>query len=268
MRKRNYHTHTMRCNHASGKDEQFVLSAIRGGFEVLGFSDHSPWDYSPSNYKGSHIRMRLEEFDDYYESVSKLKEKYKDQIDIKIGLEVEYFPDYMDWLKSFIKEKKLDYIIFGNHFYRSDEYGPYYGHECTKDHILLQYAEDTIAGLQTGLYSYLCHPDLFMRGRSKFDDLAVEVSYRICKACKEMDIPLEYNLAGLEVSERMHITQYPHPDFWRIAAEVGNKVIIGCDAHDHRQLENGYYWQKALAHIEALGMERVDTIKYFTTDEN
>ncbi|MDF9825134.1 histidinol-phosphatase (PHP family) [Breznakia sp. PF5-3] len=260
--KTNYHTHTTRCNHACGSDEQFVLSAIRGGFKELGFSDHSPWNYSPSTYKGSHIRMRLEEFEDYYNSLSHLKEKYKDQISIKIGLEVEYFPEYMEWLRRFIKEKELDYIILGNHFHKSDENGPYYGHECDKDKWLRQYAIDAIEALETGLYAYLAHPDLFMRGRTKFDRLAKEVSYQICEACKEMDIPLEYNLAGAEVSDYMHVIQYPHPEFWKIAADVGNKVIIGCDAHNYKQLENEHYWNKALKHIEELGLERVETIKF------
>lgn len=265
--KTNYHTHTTRCNHAYGSDEQFVLSAIRGGFQELGFSDHAPWDYAPSTYQGSHIRMRLSEFDDYYTSIMMLKEKYKDQISIKIGLEAEYFPAYMGWLETFVKEKKLDYVIFGNHFYQSDEDGPYYGHECSKDKWLIQYGKDTVAGLKTGLYAYLAHPDLFMRGRTKFDDLAKQVSYQICEACKEMDIPLEYNLAGAEVSQRLHIVQYPHPKFWRIAAKVGNKVILGCDAHNYKQLENHHYWDEALQQIEQLGLERVETIRFLNVNE-
>lgn len=257
--KNNYHTHTERCHHACGSDEQFVLSAIKGGYKELGFSDHSPWKYDDPNFKGR-IRMTLDEFEGYHSSLLQLKEKYKDQISIKIGLEVEYFPKYMEWLVGFIKEKKLDYIIFGNHFYGSDEDGPYYGYQCDKDDILLQYCQDTIDGLKTGLYSYLCHPDLFMRGRTKFDELAQEVSYRICHACKELDIPLEYNLAGAEASDHMHIIQYPHPEFWKIAAEVGNKVIIGCDAHNYQQLENDYYRNKALKEIEELKLELVEEL--------
>lgn len=260
--KTNYHTHTTRCNHAFGSDEEYVLSAIRGGFDELGFSDHTPWNYAPSTYQGNNIRMRLSAFDDYYHSIKELQEKYKDKISIKIGLEVEYYPAYMDWLRTFIKEKQLDYIIFGNHYHGSDEYGPYYGHDCNDDEWLIQYGEDVIEGLQTGLYAYLAHPDLFMRGRIKFDDLAKEVSYKICNACKEMDIPLEYNLAGLEVCKRTHRVQYPHPAFWKIASEVGNKVIIGCDAHSNKQLENTYYWNEALKTIRDLGLERVETIKF------
>ena len=43
--KTNYHTHTTRCMHAVGSDEAYVLSAIKGGFQILGFSDHTPWKY-------------------------------------------------------------------------------------------------------------------------------------------------------------------------------------------------------------------------------
>ena len=42
MRKTNYHMHTYRCMHASGTDEEYVLSAIKNGYEEIGFSDHSP----------------------------------------------------------------------------------------------------------------------------------------------------------------------------------------------------------------------------------
>ena len=37
MRKTNYHMHTKRCMHASGSDEDYVLAAIEGGYEEIGF---------------------------------------------------------------------------------------------------------------------------------------------------------------------------------------------------------------------------------------
>lgn len=38
----NYHTHTTRCGHAEGTEEEYILTALRCGFKVLGFSDHAP----------------------------------------------------------------------------------------------------------------------------------------------------------------------------------------------------------------------------------
>ena len=68
--------------------------------------------------------MLPEELPGYVESIRSLQEKYKNQISIKIGLECEYFPEYIHWLKGIIKEYKLDYIIFGNHHFHTDEKVP------------------------------------------------------------------------------------------------------------------------------------------------
>ena len=240
MMKKNYHTHTERCRHAWGTDEEFVLAAIRGGFSELGFSDHACWKYE-GNFK-SHMRMTVAEFDAYFESIQSLKEKYKDQISVRIGMECEYFPKYMGWLEQFVKEKKLDYIIFGNHFNMTDEFGEYYGFVCGDDRMLKKYIDDCIAGMSTGLYSYLAHPDLFMRGRERFDALAAKESERLCRWCRDHGVVLEYNLEGAQMSENCGRTLYPYPDFWEIAAGYGNDVIIGVDAHEPKSLsQNPYY---------------------------
>ena len=41
--KHNYHTHTTRCHHAEGSDEDYIIEAIKAGYKTLGFSDHAPW---------------------------------------------------------------------------------------------------------------------------------------------------------------------------------------------------------------------------------
>ncbi len=256
--KANYHTHTMRCRHALGTDEEYVLAAIRGGYEELGFSDHSCWKYrSPFEPR---IRMRLEQFDDYYESIAALREKYRDYIRIKIGLECEYFPKYMSWLKNFVKEKELDYIILGNHFEGSDENGLYYGSACTDDLILRLYVDDCIAGMSTGLYSYLAHPDLFLRGRQCFDDTARKESARLLQWCKDNDVLIEYNLEGMRMCAERKTQGYPRPAFWELAAEIGNTAIIGVDAHRPASLEDGTYYEKAEEYLQELGIRVTDRL--------
>lgn len=39
---KNYHTHTTRCMHAIGSEEEYILAAISAGYTELGFSDHTP----------------------------------------------------------------------------------------------------------------------------------------------------------------------------------------------------------------------------------
>ena len=260
MRKTNYNTHTERCMHAYGSDEDYVKAAIQAGYEELGFSDHSPWKYD-SDFV-AYMRMRLDQFDDYYQSIKHLQEKYKDQISIKIGLECEYYERYMDWLQDFCNQYHLDYIILGNHFYQTDENRIYFGRYCAQDEYLEYYVQDIIKAMETGLYAYVCHPDLFMRGRTSFGKLEEEASYRICEAAKRLDLALEYNLAGLEYNERDHVEHYPHREFWKIAAKVGNKAIIGVDAHDPAALKTDYYREKAIAALTNLQIPIIDTIDF------
>lgn len=60
--KANFHTHTSRCKHASGEDREYIEAAIKAGFQILGFSDHSPYPFG--EYQ-SPIRMEMSELENY-----------------------------------------------------------------------------------------------------------------------------------------------------------------------------------------------------------
>ena len=95
----NYHTHTTRSGHAEGTEEEYILTALRCGFKVLGFSDHTPWAYATPGFV-SRIRMLPSQLDDYVLTLRGLREKYADKLHIRIGLEAEYFPAYLGWLRE------------------------------------------------------------------------------------------------------------------------------------------------------------------------
>ena len=95
----NYHTHTFRCHHAIGTDEEYVLSAINNGIKILGFSDHAPFIFPDGTESG--YRIQSSQVSDYFNSLKELREKYKDKIKIHIGFEMEYYPLYFeDMLKT------------------------------------------------------------------------------------------------------------------------------------------------------------------------
>lgn len=254
MRQVNFHTHTYRCNHAYGKDEEYVVSAIKYGYEELGFSDHSCWQYDSSYIP--RVRMTVEAFSDYKASVLSLKEKYKEFIDIKLGMEAEYFPDYIDWMLDFCIENEIDYLILGNHYYKSDEDGVYFGH-CGYEWVD-DYFDLCEEGLKTGMYSYLAHPELILRSFIWDDHIAQRFDH-LCRLCKELDIPLEYNALGMEANERMGLNAYPYPDFWEIAGKYHNKAIIGMDAHNPQHLSKKIY-KKALKNLQQYDVEIIDKI--------
>lgn len=156
----NYHTHTMRCHHAVGEDEAYVLAALEAGFDELGFADHAPWPYA--SHFVSNIRMSMEDFPGYLQSIRCLREKYRGQIEIHIGLESEFFPTYADHLRRLAESGDVDYLILGAHYTDSDEFTPYVGPLCQQDDGVKRYAENCIQAMETGLsvtlriLTYLC----------------------------------------------------------------------------------------------------------------
>ena len=234
--KANYHTHTARCGHAVGTDEQYIEAAIAQGYDVLGMSDHVPWPYE-SGYTHTHVRMTIDRLDEYVATMREMKKKYADKIRMLIGFECEYFPAYMNWLTDMKQEKRLDYLILGNHYDESDETGIYFGGAKTTAE-LKRYVDTTVKGIESGLFVYLAHPDLFMRRYGKFDDNCRAVARDLSAACKENNLPMEYNLHDRYRLGGMNKDGYPHPEFFEIVYDAGVNVIIGVDAHEPEELGN------------------------------
>lgn len=257
---RNYHTHTMRCQHAEGSDEAYVHCAIEAGYDVLGFADHSPW---PNEQNGFHsaVRMREAEFPEYTASIRSLREKYKNEIEIQIGLECEYYPQFYSWLKEQKDAFGLDYLILGNHFARSDEQNCHFSYTTTPD-MLMQYVDTSIAGMETGLFAYLAHPDVVFASYPIFDKACEKASRLLCEASLAFHFPLEYNLLGLVYAEagRYQGLGYPCRQFWRIAGSMGCTVIVGVDAHDPTHLTHTDRIMRGQKLLTDMGADVIDVL--------
>ena len=247
----NCHTHTTRCRHASGTDEEYVLQAINDGLKVLGFSDHTPFIFPDGYY--THIRMYPDELEDYVLSILSLKEKYSGQIDIKLGLEVEYYPDRMSDLLQLLAPFDLEYLILGQHWCGNEQGEDYNGNPTDDPARLTRYCDQTIEAMSTGLFSYLAHPDLL-----NFTSDPVfyrEENIRLCESAKAYDIPLEINLQGIRAHH-----PYPREDFWKIAGEIGCKVVLGSDAHKPIDLVDPVAEEKALDIVQKYQLNLLENI--------
>lgn len=222
----NLHTHTARCGHATGNDEEYVLQAIEHGFTDLGFSCHVPLLYD-CGIEGS-ARIPMAQVTDYVSSVLALKEKYKDKINVHLGFECEYLPAYFDKMLENVISWGAEYLILGQHFYEPEFPPPsnwqHAIHKTDDANRLIQYTSSVISAMKTGKFSYVAHPDMFnFVGDESVYKEQVE---RICKLSKEMDIPLEINLLGIRDNRN-----YPNAKFWEVAGKVGCPVTMGSDAH-------------------------------------
>lgn len=218
----NYHTHTMRCNHAKGTDREYVESAIKAGFRVLGFADHVPYI---TDGRKSKCRMTPEQTQGYIESISSLREEYKRDIKILIGFEMEYYPTYFQRTIDFLEKFDYDYLILGQHYVDDGLEAMHVMHAGNGDKTLVKYVDTVIEAMRTGRFSYIAHPDVI--NYCGDDNFYREQMLRLCRTAKELSLPLELNCLGA-ASGRC----YPSERFFKIAGEVGNSVVLGIDAHD------------------------------------
>lgn len=245
----NYHTHTWRCNHATGREEDYVRNAIERKFELLGFSDHTPYIFSGDYY--SHFRMRMDQFSDYCNTVRLLQKKYADQIQIPLGVELEYYPAFFPKLLPILRDSGIEYMLLGQHFVGNEIGEHYSGSPTAEESILKRYCHQAMDAMQSGLFTYFAHPDLInFRGDEK---TYRENMRRLCIEAKSCGIPLEINMLG-----KWSGRQYPNHRFWELAAEEGCNVILGCDAHAPEHLLKQETEQQLLDMVQALGLHLLE----------
>lgn len=250
--KANYHTHTFRCQHAIGTEREYVEAAIEMGIQTLGFSDHIACPYTDGYISG--IRMRWEEVGDYVSVLRALAKEYEDQIKILVGFEAEYIPEFYEKQKQMIDAYGIDYLIMGQHFWTSENKGPYSGSPTKEEERIRLYVDSVIRGMKTGSFAYLAHPDLInYQGLDSVYEFEME---RLCRAMKDMNIPLEINLLGY--AENRH---YPNRKFWKIAAETGNQVILGLDAHDVSQIKNKEAYEAGMDIVKAFDLNLIEELQ-------
>lgn len=225
----NFHTHTPRCKHARGTEEEYIRAAVESGYEELGFSDHSPWPFADGHISG--VRMDVRELSDYVRTLSALREAYRDKLRLYIGLECEAYEEFYPWIREQKETYGLDYLILGNHTVDVTE-EHFYFHGADRE-MLLRYTDDVIRAMRTGLFRIFAHPELIFSQIEDFDDTAASCARAMCECAKETGVLLEYNLQGDYYREKGRFTGlgYPNLPFIEIAGSLGCSAIVGVDAH-------------------------------------
>jgi len=244
-----YHNHTFRCGHATGTPEEYIERAVENGVKYMGFSEHIPHICKDGHQAG--FRLPIDKADIYFEELYALREKYKGIIDIKIGFEMEYYPEVFDEMLKNAVEYGGEYLILGQHFLLEEHPDGIYvtkGHD--KEENMVRYADCVISAIRSGVFSYVAHPDAF-----KFtgDQAVYEREMKnICRAAKDNSIPLEINFLGIRTNRI-----YPNEAFWKIVGEMGAPVTFGFDAHDSMSAYDERSLEKALGLVEKYGLNYI-----------
>ena len=227
-----FHVHTYRCGHAEPvPDEAYVKAAIRLGAKDIWFTDHAPFPGDPFG-----ARMAYEKLEAYLGTLTALKEKYS-AIQIHIGLETEYFPNfdrsgYYAHLRSL---PELELLLLGQHMAEISASPVTYSFSESQDylnrnaHKLLGNA--LVQGIRSGYFDAVAHPDRIFCRCSIWNAEMAAVSTEIIQAAVNADIPLEMNLCSAE-SPVCH-----KREFWQLVPERA-KRIIGYDAHSLYEMKS------------------------------
>ena len=220
--KANYHTHTMRCQHAGGEDREYIEKAIEAGYEILGFSDHAPFVFE--NGYVSPVRMKMSELDEYVSSLERLRREYEKDIKVFIGLEAEYWPKVFDTSLKIYQEYPIDYMILGQHYIDDEVSEQSVQTASASESNLKKYVKRVTDAINTGYFMYVAHPDIFHFAGDC--DVYDKYMNQLIEECKKHNLPIEINCTGYR-KKRV----YPNSRFVELAAKKECDFVIGIDAH-------------------------------------
>lgn len=267
MIRQNLHTH---CTYCDGKNtlEEMVLAAIDKGFSSLGFSSHC---FSNLSYDECGIKT-ADDYEAYLSEVEALKQKYKNQISIYRGIELE----------SRIKDElypnpdpRLNYSIGSIHWFYLDSR---HWEVDYKAEILLQakeafggfrpliesYYNEVIEFAKHSSYSITGHIDLVTKfselnsfgfeNESWYRDAALSAAESVVKTGKLVEV----NTGA--ISRGYRTTPYPAPFILKRLAELNAPIIVTTDCHSANNIDIKY--DETVSMLSSYGFTHL----YYLTD--
>jgi histidinol-phosphatase (PHP family) len=252
----NYHTHTWRCQHATGDVGEYARVALAGGCRVLGISDHTPM---PDGRWRGH-RMNMSDLQTYEAAIAEARRAYPELVILK-GLECELVDEFVGFYRDeLLGRRHFDYLIGACHFtpYDGDWLNSF--EELTTPSALRAYADYNAKTMASGLFTFISHPDIIGCCNAEWNADLAACARDICAASVANKVPLELNGYGLRkeaiATSAGERAMYPWLPFWQIAAEVGVEIVLSSDAHDPEDTLAGY---ETLAKIrDTLGLREAD----------
>ncbi|MDA1055060.1 MAG: PHP domain-containing protein, partial [Planctomycetota bacterium] len=105
------HSHTPLCNHAIGWPNEYAAVAEARGLRGLLVTCHNPM---PDGFS-SRVRMRPDQFDEYVDLVAQTRDEWSGRVDVRLGLEADYFAGFEAWLERQLKAAEFHYVLGSVH---------------------------------------------------------------------------------------------------------------------------------------------------------
>ena len=230
----NFHTHTHYCD-GKNSPEEMILEAIRLGCETIGFSGHAPADM----WNSEDWCIPREKLESYKDELFTLKKKYASQIEVLVGLELDYYSPKPDWVEYSIgsvhqlKVRGVEIPVDLDYDQLCGLVQEAYGGD------FMAYAKDFYALSADVANKTKCeivgHFDLLTKFNEKYhylnesDPKYRSMALEALDAVMERDVMFEINTGA--ISRGWRTTPYPAPFLLERIAEKQGRVVLNSDAH-------------------------------------
>ncbi|MBS7638607.1 histidinol-phosphatase HisJ family protein [Candidatus Bathyarchaeota archaeon] len=261
MRK-DFHVHESHSRDAPGAlVEEYCREAEIKGMDEICFTTHliiSGPDTSNS--------IEVGEIPEYLEEVERAQSSTN--VKLRVGLEVDYFPEEERRLESLLDEYPFDFILGSLHYIRGYDIGAmegsmaFFGKRSLREALNIYYTDWKLA-VESGLFDVMAHPDYFRKylhytipepltledyGSMLFEAVESMVSY---------GVGVEVNPSGY----RHGIGDcYPSLELLGVMKDWGiGTVTVGSDSHRVEDL--GSRLEKAVARLRSASYEHICTFE-------
>ncbi len=242
------HMHTPLCKHAWGEPEEYAQQALKAGLKGIIFTCHCPM---PNGFWPT-VRMSESEFEIYLALVQRAADAFKGKLDIRLGIESEYYPGCEEYIAALHQRADFHYVLGAVHWQAKEYLNKY--ETGTIENFRRTYFEHLAKSAESGLYDCLAHPDLVKNYHPDSWCFAI-VKNTVSTALDRIaatGVAMELNTSGLNKS---YSEMNPGNEMLRMMADRKIPVVLGSDSH--RALRVGEHFVTALNHLTEAGYENV-----------
>lgn len=270
--KKDGHSHTEFCPHGSGDDvELMIQKAIKFGFSEYSITEHAPLppdfkhDYAGAMTGLTEASMALNDLPAYFKKCQQLQAKYRGQIKINIGFELDFLPTQVAWTRDFWAEygPQTQDNVLSIHFMQGAAAKFWCVDDTTADFkkglldpqngdaqaLYSQYLQALLVAVQTDLGPHapirLGHMTLIKKFQeyfnlpTKFNATNLALVDQLFASLKQRHFSLDLNTAGLY---KPYCNEtYPYSDLILRAQAAGIPLIYGSDAHSIAEVGHAYH---------------------------
>ena len=270
-----YHVHTSYSDDSEYPMEEVVRDAIAMGLDEICFTDHvdygikRDWDdprgilYRPGGEgEPEQIALANVDYPRYGTEIAALRERYRQQITIKMGLEFGMQQHTIAQYEALFHSYPFDFILLSVHQVEDQEFWTQdFQRSRTQEEYNLRYYEELLALVQLYQnYSVLAHMDLITRydrsGRFPFSrvrPIVTEILRTVIAHGKGLEVNTSSHRYGLN-----DLT--PSGEILTLYRSLGGRILtIGSDSHKKEHL--GSYLPETTKALRNLGFSEFFTFE-------